>query len=151
MANAWPMPGWYGTLARLPARLSGAGRSAGNGVRLQTERLTRSVRRVAGRYGPVARATHDCKHAIMPDLLPPGYFAVKSVKTTQTLVAQASKPAVSQVSKPACRVFSTVHPNLLAPLFSRGYSRLFPNGYEISGQERAGAALAKKRQARNRT
>jgi len=37
-------------------RLSGAGRSEGNGLRWPTERLTRSVRRVAGRYGPVARA-----------------------------------------------------------------------------------------------
>jgi len=51
--------------ARL-GRRSGAGRSAGNGVGWQTERLTRSVRRVAGRYGPVARATHACKRALMP-------------------------------------------------------------------------------------
>ena len=43
-----------------------AERSAGNGVGWQTERLTRSVRRVAGRYGPVARATHACKRALMP-------------------------------------------------------------------------------------
>ena len=27
----------------------------GNGLRMQTERLTRSVRRVAGRHGPLAR------------------------------------------------------------------------------------------------
>jgi len=48
----------YGRLgpAGLPARLSGAGRTVGNGLRRQKERLTRSVRRVAGRYGPVARA-----------------------------------------------------------------------------------------------
>ena len=55
------------------------------------------------------------------------------------VVAQVSQPAVgkpsfgSQVSKPACRFFSTTHPNLLTPLFSWGYSRLCPNGYEISG------------------
>jgi len=52
--------GGHGPLARpagLPARLSGAGRTVGNGLRMQKERLTRSVRRVAGRYGPVARAT----------------------------------------------------------------------------------------------
>jgi len=34
------------------------------------------------------------------------------------VVAQASQPAVSQVSKPACRVFSTTHSNVFAPLFS---------------------------------
>ena len=34
------------------------------GVGWQKERLTRSVRRVAGRYGPVARATHGDKRAI---------------------------------------------------------------------------------------
>ena len=60
MANAWTMPGWNGPLAHpagLPARLSGEGRTVGTGLRWQKERLTRSVRRVAGRYGPVARAT----------------------------------------------------------------------------------------------
>ena len=36
-----------------------------NGVRWQKERLTRSVRRVAGRYGPVARATLVCKRSFM--------------------------------------------------------------------------------------
>jgi hypothetical protein len=36
-----------------------------NGVRWQKERLTRSVRRVAGRYGPVARATLVCKHSFI--------------------------------------------------------------------------------------
>jgi len=54
------MQRWHGPLARpagLPARLSGAGRTVGSGLRLQTERLTRSVRRVPGRYGPVARAS----------------------------------------------------------------------------------------------
>jgi len=40
-----------------------------NGVGWQKERLTRSVRRVAGRYGPVARATHCDKRAIRPELL----------------------------------------------------------------------------------
>ena len=50
-----------------PARLSGAGRTVGNGLRRQTERLTRSVRRVAGRYGPVARATLVCNRSLMPD------------------------------------------------------------------------------------
>jgi len=62
MAKAWTIPGWHGPLARpagLPARLSGEGRTVGNGLRMQKERLTRSVRRVAGRYGPVARATLD--------------------------------------------------------------------------------------------
>jgi len=54
---------WHGPLARpagLPARLSGAGRAVGNGLRMPKERLTRSVQRVAGRYGPVARATLVC-------------------------------------------------------------------------------------------
>jgi len=37
----------------------------GNGLRMQTERLTRSVRRVAGRYGPVARGTLVCNRSIM--------------------------------------------------------------------------------------
>jgi len=36
-----------------------------NGVRWQKERLTRSVRRVAGRYGPVARAPLVCKRSFM--------------------------------------------------------------------------------------
>ena len=36
-----------------------------NGVRWEIERLTRSVRRVAGRYGPVARATLVCKRSFM--------------------------------------------------------------------------------------
>jgi hypothetical protein len=36
-----------------------------NDVRWQKERLTRSVRRVAGRYGPVARATLVCKRSFM--------------------------------------------------------------------------------------
>jgi len=40
-----------------------------NGVRWEKERLTRSVRRVAGRYGPVARATHGDKRAIRLELL----------------------------------------------------------------------------------
>jgi hypothetical protein len=53
-----------------PARLSGAGRTVGNGLRRQTERLTRSVRRVAGRYGPVARATLVCNRSLMPDFSP---------------------------------------------------------------------------------
>jgi len=69
MANAGTMQGWHGPLARpagLPARLSGAGRTVGNGLRMQTERLTRSVRRVAGRHGPVARATLVCNRLIMP-------------------------------------------------------------------------------------
>ena len=59
-ANAWTRPGWNGPLARpagLPARLSGEGRTGGTGLRWQKERLTRTVRRVAGRYGPVPRAT----------------------------------------------------------------------------------------------
>jgi len=34
-----------------------------NGVRWQEERLTRAVRRVAGRYGPVARAPHCDKRS----------------------------------------------------------------------------------------
>jgi len=34
------------------------------------------------------------------------------------VVAQASQPAVSQVSKPACRVFSTTHSHVFAPLCS---------------------------------
>jgi len=46
---------------------------------------------------------------------------VKPAKPWQTLVAQASQPAVSQVSKPACRVFSTTHSNVFAPLFSWGF------------------------------
>jgi len=33
----------------------------------QIERLTRSVRRVAGRHGPVARATLVCNRSLMPD------------------------------------------------------------------------------------
>jgi len=69
MAKAWTMQGWHGPLARpagLPARLSGAGRTEGNGLRMPKERLTRSVRRVAGRYGPVARATPVCIRLIMP-------------------------------------------------------------------------------------
>jgi len=40
-----------------------------NGVRWEKERLTRSVRRVAGRYGPVARATHGDKRALRLELL----------------------------------------------------------------------------------
>ena len=36
-----------------------------NDVRWQKERLTRSVRQVAGRYGPVARATLVCKRSFM--------------------------------------------------------------------------------------
>jgi hypothetical protein len=55
----------------------------------------------------------------------PGYFMGKPAKPWQTLVAQASQPAVS-VSKPACRVVSTTHSNVFAPLFSQGFSRLFP-------------------------
>ena len=53
MEKTWTLQGWYGPLARpaeLPARLSGAGRTVGNGLRMQTERLTRSVRRVAGQW-----------------------------------------------------------------------------------------------------
>ena len=68
MAKAWTLQGWQGPLARpagLPARLSGAGRTVGNGLRRQIERLTRSVRRVAGRHGPVARATRVCNRALM--------------------------------------------------------------------------------------
>ena len=68
MANAWILPGWHGPLARpagLPARLSGAGRTGENNLRWQKERLTRSVRRVAGRYGPLARATLVSKRSIM--------------------------------------------------------------------------------------
>jgi len=42
---------------RLESEMLLAGRTVGNGLRRQTERRTRSVRRVAGRYGPVARAT----------------------------------------------------------------------------------------------
>ena len=64
-ANAWTRPGWNGPLARpagLPARLSGEGRTGGTGLRWQKELLTRSVRRVAGRYGPVARATFFRRH-----------------------------------------------------------------------------------------
>ena len=34
-----------------------------HGLRMPKERLTRSVRRVAGRYGPVARATLVCKRS----------------------------------------------------------------------------------------
>ena len=74
MAKAWTLQGWHRPLARpagLPARLRGAGRTVGNGLRRQTERLTRSVRRVAGRYGPVARATRVCNRAIMPDFRAP--------------------------------------------------------------------------------
>jgi len=70
MANAWTMPGWHGPPARpagLPARLSGAGRTGGNALRMPKERLTRSVRRGAGRYGPVARAPLVCNRSIMPD------------------------------------------------------------------------------------
>jgi len=37
-----------------------------DGFSWEKERLTRSVRRVAGRYGPVARATHGDKRAIRP-------------------------------------------------------------------------------------
>jgi hypothetical protein len=36
----------------------------GNGLRMQIDRLTRSVRRVAGRYGPVARATLVCNRSL---------------------------------------------------------------------------------------
>ena len=64
-ANAWTRPGWNGPLARpagLPARLSGEGRTGGTGLRWQKELLTRSVRRVAGRYGPVDRATFFRRH-----------------------------------------------------------------------------------------
>jgi len=43
----------------------------GNGLRMQTERLTRSVRRVAGRYGPVARTTPVCNRLKMPDFRSP--------------------------------------------------------------------------------
>ena len=74
MAKAWTLQGGHGPLARtagLPARRSGAGRTLGNGLRMQKERLTRSVRRVAGRYGPVARATLVCNRAIMPDFRAP--------------------------------------------------------------------------------
>ena len=73
MAKAWTLQGWHGPLARpagLPARLSGAGRTVGNGLRRQTERLTRTVRRVAGQYGPVARATLVCNRSLMPDFSP---------------------------------------------------------------------------------
>jgi len=68
-----------GPSCRLPARLSGEGRTVGNGLRMQTERLTRSVRRVAGRYGPVARATLVCNRSIMPALERPcpSVFALK--------------------------------------------------------------------------
>jgi len=68
------MQGWHGPLARpagLPARLSGAGRTVGNGLRMPKERLTRSVRRVAGRYGPVARATLVCNRSLKPDFRAP--------------------------------------------------------------------------------
>ena len=68
MAKAWTLQGWQGPLARpagLPARRSGAGRTVGNGLRRQIERLTRSVRRVAGRHGPVARATLVCNRSLM--------------------------------------------------------------------------------------
>ena len=44
MAKAWTLPGWHGPLARpagLPARLSGAGLTVGNGLRLPKKRLTR--------------------------------------------------------------------------------------------------------------
>jgi len=74
------MLGWHGPPARpagLPARLSGAGRSAGNGVRLQAGNLTRSVRRVAGRYRPVARATLFSlrkDRVQMPPRARPAYF-----------------------------------------------------------------------------
>jgi len=66
--------GGHGPLARpagLPARLSGAGRTVGNGLRMQKERLTRSVRRVAGRYGPVARTVRVCNRSAMPDFSAP--------------------------------------------------------------------------------
>ena len=71
MAKAWTTQGWHGPLARpagLPARRSGAGRTVGNDLRMQTERLTRSVRRVAGRYGPVARATLVCNRSLQTGL-----------------------------------------------------------------------------------
>ena len=78
MANAWTMRG-DGPVARpagRPARLSGEGGTVGNGLRMPKERLTRSVRRVAGRYGPVARATLVCNRLIMPDFrAPPGLRA----------------------------------------------------------------------------
>jgi hypothetical protein len=54
------MQGGHGPLARpagLPARLSGAGRTVGNGLRMQTERLTRTVR--------------VCNRSVMPDFSAP--------------------------------------------------------------------------------
>jgi hypothetical protein len=60
MAKAWTMQGWHGPLARpagLPARLSGAGRTVGNGLRMQIERLTRT--------------TLVCNRSLMPDFRAP--------------------------------------------------------------------------------
>jgi len=51
------LPGWHGPLVRpagLPARQSRAGPSGNKGNPLENH--TRSVRRVTGQYGPVARA-----------------------------------------------------------------------------------------------
>jgi len=67
---------------------------------------------------------------------------VKTAKTMQPHVAQASKPAVSpvlgsrtaeggQVSKPACRVFSNWIRSRVCPIFSWGSFRRFPITHEI--------------------
>ena len=72
---------------------------------------------------------------------------MKSAKTTHTLVAQASQPAVgkpsfgSQVSKPACRGFSAMYSSRFALFFSWGYPRRLPNHHEYSGQAFTAAQL----------
>ena len=107
--------GWHRPLAGAVRRLAGRNGEphfSGNGAWEKPGAPGHSGWRVANRDGRVARSTHF-KNPPWP-----GYFIAKPAKPWQTIVAQASQPAVSQVSKPACRVFSTTHPNVFAPLFS---------------------------------
>jgi hypothetical protein len=72
---------------------------------------------------------------------------MKSMKTTQTQVAQASQPAVSQVSKPACHGLSTTDSNVLALIFPLGNSRHLPELVKYPGKVDAVAATPFPRQA----
>jgi len=58
----------------------------------------------------------------------PGFDAIIAIKrckrATILLLTQRHSNVVAQVSKPACRVFSTTHSNVFAPLFSWFFSTL---------------------------
>jgi hypothetical protein len=57
-----------------------------------------------------------------------GFDAIIAIKrckrATILLLTQRHSNVVAQVSKPACRVFSTTHSNVFAPLFSWFFSTL---------------------------